>query len=118
MGCPLRSPLRILAKQVWPKWPRPTSWPSSYFALKFLGYPKCLSRGFSHNSTEEDCGMKPPALAPPAATPPAPPWLGFGAPAAALPWRLTRDDWMCLAGDGGGNGRLKRRSGVEGVEDA
>uniref|UniRef100_A0A0A9HK74 Uncharacterized protein n=1 Tax=Arundo donax TaxID=35708 RepID=A0A0A9HK74_ARUDO len=32
---PLMSPLRARARQVWPKWPRPTSFPSSYLAAKW-----------------------------------------------------------------------------------
>uniref|UniRef100_A0A0A9FND0 Uncharacterized protein n=1 Tax=Arundo donax TaxID=35708 RepID=A0A0A9FND0_ARUDO len=32
---PLMSPLRARARQVWPKWPHPTSFPSSYLAAKW-----------------------------------------------------------------------------------
>jgi hypothetical protein len=57
--------------------------------VKFLGYPKNLLRGFSVSGAS---GIVPS--------------LGF------KPCLFTRDDWMCLAGEGGGNGRLNSRRGV------
>lgn len=91
---PLMSPFFALAKHVFPKWPRPTSFPSSYLDPKFFPYPKFLfSVGFS---------------AFPVASSAVVPSLGL--PGSR---RLASAALMCFAGDGGGKGRRKNRRGVE-----
>lgn len=90
-GTSLRSPFLPLAWQVWPKCPRPTSFPKSYLAPKFLLYPKFLSSDWSSPS---------PSVAPSSG-------IGPSSGGFALPNLLTREALMCFAGDGGGNGRLK-----------
>lgn len=117
-SCPLASPFLTRAEQVFPKCPRPTSFPSSYFAAKFFPYPKLLSNPLSGGGsvfTGEAVGAE-------AAAAPAPSlldsWTGLagtrgGLGEAAPPKRLAREALMCLAGEGGGKGRRKKRRGVE-----
>ena len=85
---PLRDPFLILAAQVYPKCPLPTSSPISYLAAKPLLNPNPLSRPL------------PPSPSPP----PSSGIAGRDGPCRrASAWR------MCLAGDGGGKGSRRRR---------
>lgn len=90
-SCPFSSPFLAVAEEVYPKWPRPTSSPSSYLAKKFFENPKLLSKP---SSASDPSGIEAP--------------FGF-----TEPWRRARRALMCFAGEGGGKGRLKIRSGVE-----
>lgn len=103
---PLSSPFFPLAKQVWPKCPRPISLPISYFAPKFFGYPKLLSSPLS------------PSPPPPAAAPPSS-GIGSGPPVSlAGPRRRSIADMIGFAGDGGGSGHLNFLPGVLAGEGA
>lgn len=92
---PLSSPFFPLAQQVWPKWPRPTSFPSSNFAPKFFPYPKLLSRDLSP-SPPSPCssGMGPS--------------FGF----AVFPCRRRSAAMIGFAGEGGGRGHRNFLPGV------
>jgi len=88
---PLSSPFFPLAQQVWPKCPRPTSFPSSNFAPKFFPYPKLLSN----------------VLSPP--PPPSPCSSGIG---PSFGFIFLYKSIIGFAGDGGGSGHLNFFPGV------
>ena len=90
---PLCSPFLTLAARVYPKCPLPTSSPSSYLFETCLENPKFLSK---------------PVI--PSASLPSGIDASFG---FTEPCRRARTARICFAGDGGGNGFLKNRFGVE-----
>lgn len=91
---PLSSPFFPLAQQVWPKCPRPTSFPSSNFAPKFFPYPKLLSNVLSPSPLSPcSSGIGPS--------------FGFVFPCLRIKAAI-----IGFAGDGGGSGHLNFLPGV------